>query len=103
MANYNNPSGKDHPNYKHGKYVGAKKKKGTLVPRTGAAPQAREELFKRVEIGETFEPDSLWRHIRIKLNSIQKGQAMYNLVKQGFVAKVDENRRLSYVLYRRLK
>ena len=50
--------GAEHPNFKTGKWVGAKSKKRTPTPRTGATQVLREWLTNNLKIGSTFNFDT---------------------------------------------
>lgn len=66
MSSVKNPSGPDHPNYRHGKYCGQKtirRVRGPVIPKTGCVPSVRAWISAHIPPGKSFGIYDLSGHI----------------------------------------
>ncbi len=63
MPSVKNPSGANHPNYRHGKYVGAKLISRVKTPRTGCVSSVRKWIGDHIPNGKSFGIYDLSGHL----------------------------------------
>lgn len=79
-------SGGDHPNFKHGKYVGAKKRLRKTTPRTGITKLVRQWLATRQQ---PFVNDDVKNCLPKIFSSRQVSYCLHNLKRAGLLRELD--------------